>query len=154
MAFLINDKAELAFVSVIQDAAANALVRPGKSADVKSLPIVICSANGQSEEDPKGTGNFWVEVATEVKSAAFQTEQLPDGGELPDMKLRDEALATSVFEALMVDDLPQKLSDATDDFFVFPSGTIVGAPMSGRDESGIWIDSLTIRIYCCGKDLS
>jgi len=154
MAFLLTDKCELAFCAVLETANVPCVIVPGKAEAPKVLPIVICSAEGEGEEDPKGSGNFWYSVTTSVKHNAYDLQPTPDGQDPPDEKADNEAIITAAFQALQVDNLPKLLSDSTDDFFVWPSSCIVGSPQASKDESGIYIDSLTIRIYCCGTDLT
>lgn len=153
--FLLNDKAELAFVSTIKPAVLAAGLDPGmvvagKAYDLKIVPIVICESSGEGEEEPKGSGNFWLDISVQVKTPAFLT----DPASQVDPKTSGELIVKTVFGTLQVDNLPSLLSGAIADFYVFDNAFLVGSPQRSNDDSGIWTDSITVKIYCCGIDLS
>src|ERR1051326_1219942 len=156
MLFLLNDKCESALAALVMPAAfavePEINVYPGKSSAERALPCVICGADGDGLEDPKGTGNFWMDCYVAIEHGAVPNEDgtSPDG---PDPKVADQALVSAVFGGLMVEDLAAQLSAAGADFTVFPMGVIFGAPEGGRNEDGVWIDRLPIRLYCCGRAL-
>jgi hypothetical protein len=163
MSYLLSDKLEAAFVVVLDAVAdASALVVPGKNYEDKTFypdqiegeppqGIVICSASGEGEEDPKGTGNFWIGATIAIKSLSFPN---PDGTNPADNpKTPNEALVSVVHTALMDDGLSTSLSAAVDDFTVFPQAIIVSAPTRSQDEAGAWVDEIALRIYCCARDI-
>lgn len=147
MSTLVCDELDTALAAVISAAGAGALaaVVPGKNATNKTLPIVICVSEGDGEDDPKGSGNFWLSAQVIVKSSAVD-------GDAP--LASDQALVELVFMALLTADLPEKLTAAARSLTVFPQGVFFGAQESGRDESGHWMDTLPLRVYCCGGRLS
>jgi len=148
MAVLLNEL-ELAAVALAGPAADPALVYAGRSAATKSLPCVICAAEGGSEEeDPKGTGNFWVNLVISVKGTAA-TEA--DG---TDPTPADVALVDAVFGAFLVSDLPGALNAQGRLLTVFPNGCITSSPRRTQDEAGVWADELPIRVYCCASVLA
>lgn len=159
--FLLNDKAEAALAQLVTPAAESAQVVTGKSAtDKEAPPIVICSATAEDQEDPKGSGNFFVACSVAIKTQAIPNE---DGTGAPDadpadlaaaVKSDNQELVAAVFGVVMVADLAAKLSAAVDDFTVFPASIIFGAPESGRDAKGVWIDVVHFRCYACGSKLS
>jgi len=66
-----------------------------------------------------------------------------------DAKAKNQELVSAVFEALMVDDLADQLTSAVEDLTVFPNSMVFGAPESGKDEKGAWMDSMGVKMYCC-----
>lgn len=148
MSELLNE-VESAFVSLITTAiTTQANVYTGKSSGDKSLPWVVCEANGDGEDDPKGSGNFWVNVRTMVKVSGA-TEA---GG--PDPKIADVALVSNVWTVLQVTNLDAQLNAQARNLTVFPTAFIIGAPTREYDETGGWVDILPIRIYCCNSVLA
>jgi hypothetical protein len=146
METLICAGLEAALVGIVGPAVAGlASVSAGRSPSTKALPCVICWAEGEElEEDPKGSGNFWVNWGIAVKGSAGQQP----GAASP--TLADIALATAAFNAVHVDNLVDLVNGAGTGITVFPNGFFFSAPKSGRDEEGVWSDELRGRVYCCG----
>ena len=120
----------------------------GQAASDKQLNCVICAANGDSlEEEPKGTGNFWVSAEVMVKSSAATDT---DG---QDPQVLHVALVDVVFKGLMVGDLDAQLNAQGRQLTVFPTAFILSSPQRAQDENGAWIDTLPIRLYCCASIL-
>jgi hypothetical protein len=151
---LLIDRCEEACAAVLTaPVGALAAVATGKSYNDKTLPIVICAADGAGvEEDPKGTGNFWINLSVQIKTLAIQNADGQSPADNP--KTTSQALVSAVMAALMVDNLPALLSAAVADFTVFPNGVIFESPSSGKDEQGAWIDELKMRVYCCASTLA
>lgn len=117
----------------------------GKDPETKLLPCIICAADGDNvEEDPKGSGNYWLDVSIFVKTAA--PPDLDPQGNTIDSKTNSVSLANVVFTALQVDNLDTLVNN--NGFTIFPTGYIFGAQKRGQDKQGAWIDELPIRIYC------
>ena len=155
--FLISDKVETALAAMVAAVATEAQVVTGKSAEDKQAPpMVICSAEVDGNDDPYGTGNYFVNGTVAIKSAAVPNE---DGsgdaaGQEASLKAANQALVDAVFRVLQVDDLAEQLAAAVSDLTVFPGSVQFGAPESGRDEKGFWIDVLHFRCYACGAGLT
>lgn len=148
MSELLNE-VESAFVSLVAAGVGSlANVYPGKFSGDKALPWVVCEASGEGEDDPKGSGNFWVNVRTGVKVSAA-TEA---GG--PDPKIADVSLVSNVWTILQVTNLETQLNAQARNLTVFPTAFIIGAPTREYDETGAWVDILPIRIYCCNSVLA
>ena len=147
--FLLNDKAEAALAAIVTAAAGTAQVVTGKTAtDKEAPPLIICSAAAEEQEDPPHTGNFFVNCSVAIKTGAIVNE---DGTAPADadqaaleaaVKAENQALVAAVYGAVMVADLAEQMSEAIDDFTVFPASVVFGAPESGRDGKGVWIDVL------------
>lgn len=142
----IEEAFRLAVKSIIGDAAD---VYTGKSPVDKVAPCVICSADGSTEEDPPRTGNYWVNVDIAVKHTAA-TEASDT------VNPRDDSISLlkSVFDILRINDLPTLINAQGQDLTVFPEGAFFDAPRSERDELGIWVDTMTVRLYCCPSVLT
>lgn len=159
--FLLNDKAEAALAAIVMPAAGTAQVFTGKTAtDKQPPPVIICSAAAEEQEDPRGSGNFFVNCSVAIKTGAVVNE---DGTAPADadqaalaaaVKAQNQALVAAVYGAVMVADLDAQMSEAINDFTVFPASVQFGAPESGRDANGVWIDVLHFRCYACGSALS
>lgn len=137
---------ENAFVSLVSSTAVGlgANVFAGHSSATKTLPCVVCSADGSSlEEDPPHSGNFWMDFQVAIKASAA-TEQ---GG--ADPNIIDQALTAAVFALVKVNNLDSLLNAQGQNLTVFPTAFFFGAPKSGRDGEGVWVDELPIKIYCC-----
>lgn len=151
---LIADKIESALASVVAGVGITGLnIYTGKSSEEKALPCAICSAEVNGDEDPIGSGNYFVNWTVAVKQSAVQNEDgsAPDA-ESPKALTQDNS--SSIIAAIVVDDLAATLSSAVEDLTVFPGSIVFGAAESGRDESGHWIDAITGRCYACGSALS
>ena len=152
MSELLNE-VESAFVSLIAGNLPAPIgppqnVYPGKSSGDKALPWVVCAANGEGEDDPKGSGNFWVNVRIMVKTWSA-TEA---GG--PDPKIADVAFVSNVWTILQVTNLDTQLNAQARNLTVFPTAFLIGAPTREYDAEGSWMDILTIRLYCCNSILA
>lgn len=152
----LNDAAEIAFAAYLTtivggSAGGNCSVFTGKNADIKTVPCVICASDGaEDQEDPKFSGNYWIDMSVIVKSPASQ--DIDAQGAEVDPKAPDVALVDQVLNALQVTNLDQLVN--TPDFFIFNTGYLFSSPKTGRDENGIWVSELPIRIYCCGRSLT
>lgn len=150
MSFLPNDKLEAALVALL--AAPVAAVNPacsvvaGGSPGDRALPEVICAVDGDGEEEPKSSGNFWLNAMVTLK-----TKATTDDSATPEADR--QALASAIYGVLYVDGLPALLSAAASDFFVFPLGVTFSAPTRGQDGDA-WFDQFPLRVYCCASDLS
>ena len=153
MNFLVSDKVETALAALVADAADSIPVYTGKASDEKAAPCVVCSADVAEDEDPQGSGNYYVTATVAVKQSAVTNE---DGSDptADSPKAAAQAVSAAIFGAVLVDDLAAQLTAATDDLTVFAGSVHFGAMESGRDESGLWIDSLQVRVYACGASLS
>lgn len=161
--FLLADKSEEALVALVLAiptlntvAGTTLQVLPGKNSEDKlKAPIVVCSAELEEMEDPHFTGNYWVNAMVAIKTEAVTN---PDGTDPAatdaDTKEESQSLVELIFTALQVDDLAAQLTAAVDDFTVFPASVQFGAPQGGRDEKGVWIDTMRIRFYACGRSLA
>jgi hypothetical protein len=153
MNFLIADKVETALAALVMPVAGTVPVYTGKGSDEKAAPCIICSAEIGEDEDPKGTGNYWVTATVFIKQSGVTNEDgTNDGAASP--KATTQTVAASVIGALMVDNLATQLTAATSDLTVFDGSVIFGAVTASQDESGLWIDSIQIRLYACGAALS
>jgi hypothetical protein len=154
MNILLN-AAENAMVALLTPVVAGrGAVLPGKSFQSKTLPCVICAADGGSvEEEPKNSGNYWINLDVLVKSSAVSNE---DGTAMTpvDPTSFDEQLMSDVFSTIQVSGFAGTLSAATTAFTVFPEGVIYESMQSGRDEHGVWIDSQRLRLYCCASAIA
>src|ERR1039458_207906 len=151
--FSLNDKVEAALAVLVAAAApAGTQVLTGKSPQDVSLPVAICSAEAEGDEDPKGSGNYFVRGMVTVRSSAVINETA--AGSDPDPKGTDQGLVSSIFAAVMMADLAEQLTAAGTDLTVFPASVQFGAPESGYGEKGHWIDTLPFRCYACGAALA
>jgi hypothetical protein len=155
VSFYLNDKVESALVAIITpgvDPGLGITITTGKNSIDKGMPCIICWADGDGEEDPKDTGNFFINAEVQVKRSGVPNE---DGtGLLPDPKVPDESLINAVFGPLLDDGLAASLSAAVPDFTVLPGGVFREAPKRGYNEEGAWVDSMALRLYCCGSSLA
>jgi hypothetical protein len=151
---LLIDRCEDAFAAVLAAPVGSlAEVATGKSYTDKTLPVVICAGDGGGvEEDPKGTGNFWLNFTVSIKTLAVADAEGTNPADNP--KTTGQAIVSAVMAALMVDNLPALLSAAVADFTVFPNGVIFESPSSGKDEQGAWVDQLSMRVYCCASTIA
>jgi hypothetical protein len=156
--FLINDKVEAALAVLVAAAAGEVQVATGKSAsDKEAPPIIICSAEAEGDDDPRGSGNFMVNGSVAIKTSAIPNEDGTEGDSAnaeEAIKTANQALVAAVFGALQVIDLAEQLSAAVEGLTVFPASVQFGAPESGRDGKGVWNDVLHFRCYACGSSLS
>lgn len=158
MTFLLNAKAEDAFVALLTPVAhgidPSSIVVEGTASGerIQSVPYVICDADGEGEEEPRFTGNFWLNVSVRILRSAVQNE---DGSNpnAPDPDIASEALTSAIFGALQVDNLAALLSAAVPDFTVLPNGVRFDAPTSGQNEQGWWIDEMKLKLYCCASSI-
>lgn len=147
MALLLNELEE-AFAALARTAGANATVYTGRASSEKLVPLCICSAEGEAEEDPKGSGNFWVNMLVQTKaSLGTETDNL-------DPKPADVLLAQTIFSVFLVDNLDTQLNAQGRTLTIFPTAYIVGSPRQSQDEAGKWFDELPIRVYCCASVLA
>lgn len=128
----------------------------GHSSKIKQAPYVVCEARAGSDEEPLGSGNRFFDVVISIHGQAETSEEdgLDDEGNsvtpVPSPEAQ-RANAEAIFSILKEDDLPELLSDAVEDFYVFDPVTDTGEDpsLSGRQ----FVDSLMLRIYCCGTDI-
>ena len=105
--FFLNDKLEAALAVIVKPAAGKAQVTTGKSAtDKDPPPVIICSAQVEEMEDPRGSGNFFANCSVAIKSSGVPNEEgtAPadsDPAALEAMvKAANQELALDVFEAV------------------------------------------------------
>jgi hypothetical protein len=127
----------------------NTNVYTGKASSNKKAPCVICACDGEQEEDPPRTGNFWISVEVSVKSIAAT-----EPGATVDPLSSDQAFVKSVFDIVCVNVIDALLSAQGFDLTILPQGFIFGSFKSGRDEQGVYVDQLPIRLYCCASILA
>lgn len=147
---VLIDRCEEAFAAVLAAVVGDVQVCTGKDPrDKEALPLVICAAEGDgAEEDPKGTGNFWIQMTVMVK-----TSPLAPGDDAA-KKATSQALVSKVYNAIVVDNLPAQLSAAVEDFTVFPNAVIFQSPNSGRSDDDVWVDEFPMRVLCCPSRLA
>lgn len=151
-AFLLVDKVEEALATLVLDSGVSANVYTGKGSLDKEAPCVICSAEPEGEEDPKGTGNFFMQGIVTCKGYGVINE---DGAGNPaDPRGDSQTVVATVFAAIQRDDLGAAMNAAVSDLHVFAASPQLQAPESGKDEQGVWIDELRVRLYCCASALS
>ena len=155
---MLLTSAENAFKSVILAAiqkTSNVRVNvyTGKDTADKQLPCVIVAADGDGEEDPPTTGNFWLTVIISVKALTVSDPTLNDDGQAADPKGADVDIASIVFDAVRDDNIEGLLNATGEQFTAFPQGCFSDAPKSGQDANQTWTDELTLRVYCCGSVL-
>lgn len=146
---LLITSLENAFVSLILPAAApyQANVYPGHASSTKALPCVICSADGDStQEDPPHQGNFWVDLEITVKASAAT-----EADAVADPNVFDLALTKAVFDAVKVNNLDALINALGYDLTILPNAFFFYPPKAGRDQDGVWVDQLTIKVYCCAS---
>lgn len=151
MSYLVLAKTENALVSVLTTAvqAANSacVLVPAGSPNDKTLPIVICQADGSAfEEEPKATGNFWVQASVILKTKSAQ-----DDSTTPDADR--QALATAIEGVLMSGTLETAMTAAETDYTVFPGSIQFLSPKQDQQDD-VWVDEFPMRVYCCASDLS
>lgn len=140
---VLVDRLEEALAVVLAPVVGDVHVATGKDTRDKELPCVICAAEGDGiEEDPKGSGNFWLTATVMVKTSPKAA------------KATSQALVSKVYNAIIVDDLPAQLSAAVDDFTVFPNAVIFQSPNSGKTDDDVWQDEFPMRVLCCPSDLT
>lgn len=160
--FLPADKAEEALAALVLAiptlntvAGTTVQVVTGKNAgDKDQAPLVVCSAEAEDTDDPPFTGNYWINGMIAIKTPAVTNE---DGTEPTktddDQKAENQSLLALIWAALQVDDLAAQLTAAVGDFTVFPASVQFGGPKGGRDEHGLWVDTLPVRFLACGRAL-
>lgn len=141
---VLIDRLEEAYAAVLAPVVGDVQVCTGKDArDKETLPLVICAVEGDAvEEDPKGSGNFWLTPTVMVKTSPKAS------------KAASQELVSLVYNALVVDNLPALLSAAVDDLTVFPNAVIFQSPNSGRTEDDVWQDEFPMRVLCCPSRLA
>lgn len=148
------DRCEEAFVAVLTaPVGALATVVTSDEYNGKSLPVIICACDGSGfEDDPKGSGNFFLNWTITIKTRAVQNFTATAPADNP--KTTSQTLIELVLEKLMVDDLADQLTAAVADFTAFPAGLFFNAPTSGQDETGaFWIHEISGRVYCCPSEI-
>lgn len=148
MAFLFNE-VEQALVSLVSPAVGSlANVYSGINSADKNLNAVICQADASSEaEEPKGTGNFWIDCAVIVKGSLMVDS---DG---VDPKPADITLADTAFNAVLQNNLDALLNAQGRTLTVFPNGCLFASPRYGVDQEGVFIAELPFKLYCCASVL-
>jgi hypothetical protein len=147
-------------LKVLMDAAVAAMspqpdpvpaVVTAKDSGDKTLPLFICEADGQGEEEPEGcqTGNFWITGAVSLRHSAVD-EADQDAGTA---KANDQACLTAMANAIQISTLETDLSAAVANFTVFPNSVSFEAPERTQDESGVWEDTIQFKALCCASDL-
>lgn len=143
---LLLSSVESAFSSLITAAiGSQANVYTGKASTNKVLPCVICIADGEEQEDPPFTGNYWVSVEIQVK---YHADTAPG---LSDPKVADLTLVRNVFNAVKVSNLDALLNGQGQNLTVFPNGFFFSSQKAGQDEMGAWADVQPIKLYCCAS---
>lgn len=159
---ILADRVEEAFVVIltgpVESVSGSIGLYTGKSSADQLYPCVVCVAQGKTgqeagEEDPVHSGNFWIDAQIIIKHSSAPN---PDGAvpPPPDPKIEDQAIVDAVSSAVMVDNLADLLSNAVSGLTVFPGGVIFQSPEQGTDSKGHWIDTLRIRLYCCGSSIA
>lgn len=158
------DKFESALVAIIQPAldalgaifdGATATAVTSKESSDRPLPVVICACQGnQAEEEPKGSGNCWLDAEISIKHRAKDEPDAGAAATAGEAKTLDQELVSAVREVVYADDLAQQLTDAEDDFTVHPGSVQFNSPSSGQDDQGIWVDQINLRALCCASDLA
>lgn len=151
------DSVETAFQRIVLAAFVPPLTPPnvytGRDSQNKKLPCVICAVDGDAEEDPPRTGNYWVNVEISVKHTAAT-----EASDTVDPKADAIALTKSVFDLLRINNLDATINaiaaTAPLDLTIFPQGFFFSAQKSGRDELGVYVDTLPVRLYCCPSILA
>lgn len=143
------EKAAVAWLAS-QNIGTENIYRGKRSADKNGPCIIVYSES--AEESPVGSGNWRVKLKTMVKFPLGDSEDEDEDD--------SDAITGKTFDALLANDttndnyLSEQLSALIDDFTAF--GNPKDRPKS--IESGVdgdcWADTLTIEIYCCGKDVS
>jgi len=146
MADNILEKTRQAFIGVIAIAnVGTSNIYNERNSAQKVAPDVICAASN-AQEDPLGTGNFWVdvEVSTRILAAVNVggTDPKPDG----------DTICSNVLGVLEVDDasLIAALSAQVSDFVVmgFSSDKVIEESVDGD----CWVLTWKRRLYCAGSD--
>lgn len=153
--YILADKLQAALKEVVFLAVpATVLVTTSESnVQEKTIPNVTCIATGDNaEEYPKGTGNFWMNASVELRT--FAVVNVDNTGQPSDPLADRQSLLTGLCQALYTDDIWDQLTAAVTDFTVFPTAVIFESPQVDRDESGVWIDRIPMRVLCCATDLS
>jgi len=157
MLYILPDKCEMALVAVISPFI-NPLIQvyTGRSELDKIMPCWVVSAEGEGEEEPWQSGNFWVRCELAYHQRAQPNESGPQQPLAPDPKLFAQGAISAVTGALALDraTLAAELSAATADFTVLPNGILFDAPTEAQDAKGAWISSLHVKLYCCGSSLA
>src|SRR5882724_446476 len=115
---LLNYEIEKALASYLSAVLpVGTMVLPGRNPGDKTLNCVICEADGdEQQEDPKSSGNFWVDGVVAIKgSAATDTDGV-------DPTPADVLLAGLVRAALQVADLAGQLNGQGRILTVLPNG--------------------------------
>ena len=140
---------EKAFQSLITEALGNAYpVYCGRASTDKALPCVICQAQGDGEEEPWHSGNYWITMAIMVKMAAGTDVN----GQDPEPV--NTLLIQLVESAIAITGLDASLNTQGQSLTVFTNGYIFNAhDLTFQREEGVWIDTLPVRVYCCASIL-
>jgi hypothetical protein len=153
LSFHLTEKIEDAAVVLVSAAVGSlASVLPGQGSDDKTAPCVICACDGDGEEDPRGSGNVYVTLRIICKG--FGVQNADGTGTQADPSLATRAVVDLAFGAIQIDTLEADLSAATNDLTVFPASSVMQSPTKTTDEHGVWIDELSVRLYCCGSALA
>ena len=158
MNFLIGDKVEAALALLVTPVAAGLSpgirVVTGKSeTDKVAPPLIVCSAEEDGDEEPKHSGNFFVNCSVAIKCSAVTNEDGNDNPS-PNPKSADQSLVAAVFTILRVSNLDALLTAAVPDFTVFPDSVMHQGTERGRDRAGFWWDILHFRCLACGSSLA
>jgi hypothetical protein len=133
----IRHLAEQALVNYLASTGITAMIRPGCDDDVKSAPLIICSAEEWTEDEMNLN---WYRV----KCSVVTKMDRHDGATAFD------ALCSQVRDALRIDDLGAEL---TGDGIMFADGG-TSAPDAGSFTvvDDLWIETRDIEIYCALTD--
>lgn len=155
MSYLLCDKCEAAFVSLLtaplQAVDPTCQIVTSSEVTEKTLPLVGVAADGGTEEDPKGTGNYWIDVVVSLHMKGIQNENTTNPSD--DADANALALISAVNSVIFVDDLDSQLSAAATGFTVLPQGIAFSAPTRDQQDDA-WVSEIKLRIYCCASDLS
>jgi hypothetical protein len=137
-----------AIMDAVPDLAFN--VYTGKNNEDKEGPCLILDADGEGDEDPPFTGNFWVTYSVEYRNSAIPDEEVT-GEDSATQKTTDQESWTLICNTLIVDDLPAQMSAAVADFTVQGLAGF-GAPTRSQQDA-YWSDKFTFRALCCASTL-
>jgi len=153
MNLMLADKLESALAALVTTAAGDLAVFTGKHSDTKQIPCVICSAEISEDEEPTGSGNHICRGTVAVKQSAVQNPDGTDTG-AASPKSATQTISDAIFSAVQTDTLAEDLTSNGTDLTVFPGSIRFLASESGRDDTGLWIDSLSFSCCACPSDLT
>lgn len=115
-------------------------VYTGKASGEKAFPCVVVAALGGSE-DPPYSGNYMLDMEISVRTEFMGEEEEED--KIPASTALVQAVGDALNSIALHDDLN---ANAVADFSVMGQADMA---FSSSQDGDAWVDTFTLKIYCC-----